>query len=381
MKIALLGFDIDGSNMGCQALVYSFLSLLSSLYKDEIEAVVFCFGNSDISTIEKKYSNIKFKKIQSSLKSIKSQKNVLNEFNSCDFIFDVTYGDGFSDLYGKFWNCRTNINKYLAIRSNAKFILLPQTYGPFRSTFLKKWALHIVENSDFAFSRDKESAFEFNSLLKNEKVITTTDLAFLLPYNKNYKNTNRKKIGFNVSSTLWDDVHSKSISLKTNYKEYCIKLTKSLIKAGYEVHLIPHVIDLHNYNAPENDVRVCNELKKIIGDAIVAPIFTNPIDIKSYISSMDVFIGARMHATIASFSSETVTIPVAYSKKFEGLFGNLGYKYIVDLRKLSTDEAVVKTEKLVQMEKELKAAQINSMKVAKKEIEQFGYLLKGLLTE
>ena len=88
-----------------------------------------------------------------------------------------------------------------------------------------------------------------------------------------------------------------------------------------------------------------------------------------------------MHATIASFSSETVTIPVAYSKKFEGLFGNLGYKYIVDLRKLSTDEAVVKTEKLVQMEKELKGAQINSMKVAKKEIEQFGYLLKGLLTE
>lgn len=54
MKIALLGFDIDGSNMGCQALVYSFLSLLSSVYKGDIEAVVFIYGDCDISTIEKK---------------------------------------------------------------------------------------------------------------------------------------------------------------------------------------------------------------------------------------------------------------------------------------------------------------------------------------
>lgn len=379
MKIALLGFDVNGSNMGCQALVYSFLSLLSSLYNGKIRATIFSFGDCDTSIIEKKYNNIIFKTIQSSLKSIYSQKKVLDEFNSCDFIFDVTYGDGFSDIYGKLWNCRTNLNKELAIRSKGKFILLPQTYGPYQSRILKKWALHLVDEADYAFTRDKESAFEFNTLLKKEKVVPATDLAFLLPYEKKIVNHSTPRIGFNVSSTLWDNIHSKSIILKTEYRDYCINLTKQLIKDGYEVHLIPHVIDEKNYDAMENDVRACNELKKIVDDVVVAPAFTNPIDVKSYISSMDIFIGARMHATIGAFSSETITIPVAYSKKFEGLYGNIGYKYIIDLRKLTTEEAVSQTKLYIDKKDELRLSQEEAMKVAAREIQIFADTLNNLL--
>lgn len=379
MKIALLGFDIDGSNMGCQALVYSFLSLLSSVYKGDIEAVVFIYGDCDISTIEKKYSNIKFKTINSSLKSVKSQKLVLKEFNSCNFIFDVTYGDGFSDIYGKIWNVRTNLNKELAIKSNARFVLLPQTYGPFNSSILRKWASHIVKNADYAFTRDKESAIEFNKLIKVEKVYSTTDLAFLLPYNKVDREFESKKIGFNVSSTLWDNTHSKSIVLKTDYKQYCINLIRDLKDLGYEIHLIPHVIDINNYKAVENDVRACYELKDIVGDVIVAPSFDNPIDIKSYISGMDIFIGARMHATIGAFSSNTITIPVAYSKKFEGLYGNLGYRYIIDLRKLTTEDAVLLTKEFIEKKDELSENQRYSMEVASKEILDFSKKFKELL--
>ena len=51
------------------------------------------------------------------------------------------------------------------------------------------------------------------------------------------------------------------------------------------------------------------------------------------------FIGARMHATIAAISSGVPTMPVAYSRKFTGLFGTIEYPYVVDLTELDTEEA------------------------------------------
>ena len=71
---------------------------------------------------------------------------------------------------------------------------------------------------------------------------------------------------------------------------------------------------------------------------------------------MDVFIGARMHATIGAFSSGVATIPTAYSRKFKGLYENLGYKYVVDLATLNTQEAVELTIEYVRRYKELKLA-------------------------
>ena len=40
--------------------------------------------------------------------------------------------------------------------------------------------------------------------------------------------------------------------------------------------------------------------------------------------------GARMHACIAAFSSGVPVVPMAYSRKFAGLFGTLGYERTVD---------------------------------------------------
>lgn len=58
---------------------------------------------------------------------------------------------------------------------------------------------------------------------------------------------------------------------------------------------------------------------------------------------MDVFIGARMHATIGAFSSGVATIPTAYSRKFNGLYEGLQYPYVVDLLNEATEACVEKT--------------------------------------
>jgi colanic acid/amylovoran biosynthesis protein len=47
---------------------------------------------------------------------------------------------------------------------------------------------------------------------------------------------------------------------------------------------------------------------------------------------MDFFTGARMHACIAALSSGVPVLPMAYSRKFAGLFGTLGYHHMADCK-------------------------------------------------
>lgn len=268
-------------------------------------------------------------------------------FDDCKCVFDITYGDGFSDIYGKVWNANTDLAKQIAIMSKAPLVLMPQTYGPFYTNVLKKWAIHLVKKSDLAFSRDTQSAQEMHELGAGN-VVVATDLAFALPYYKEKYdlNSSKRKVGINVSSLLWDGGHN--IKLKVNYREYCRQIIKKYSEDDKtEIHIIPHVIDEDNFDSLENDSRVCKLLKEEFPCAVLAPDFKDPIEAKSYISNMDVFIGARMHSTIGAISAGVATIPFSYSKKFEGLFGNLNYPFVISATKIDTDEAVQQTARYI----------------------------------
>lgn len=56
---------------------------------------------------------------------------------------------------------------------------------------------------------------------------------------------------------------------------------------------------------------------------------------------MDFFTGARMHACIAALSSGVPVYPIAYSRKFTGLFcDTLGYKHVGDLTNNKQDQII-----------------------------------------
>lgn len=138
----------------------------------------------------------------------------------------------------------------------------------------------------------------------------------------------------------------------------------------YEIHLIPHVI-CNDYNNIENDIKACNELKEVYNECIVAPSFNTPIEAKSYISNMDIFIGARMHSDIAAYSSEVAVIPFSYSRKFEGLFNSLNYSYCINGREISTEEALEKTLEYINNYKLLQRETHEGMKIANSKINKF----------
>jgi polysaccharide pyruvyl transferase WcaK-like protein len=68
--------------------------------------------------------------------------------------------------------------------------------------------------------------------------------------------------------------------------------------------------------------------------------FNGPSEAKSYISGLDFLVAGRMHACIAAFSAGVPVVPVAYSRKFSGLFGMLDYRWMVPVTGLDTDDAL-----------------------------------------
>ena len=61
-----------------------------------------------------------------------------------------------------------------------------------------------------------------------------------------------------------------------------------------------------------------------------------------------------MHSTIASFSAGVPVIPFSYSRKFEGLYDNLNYPFVVHGRTDSTEQAVRKTLDWIENKEQLK---------------------------
>ena len=83
---------------------------------------------------------------------------------------------------------------------------------------------------------------------------------------------------------------------------------------------------------------------------------------------MDVFIGARMHATIGALSAGVATIPFAYSKKFKTMFGNLHYDYTIEARELDTEAALEQTQTYIREYKTLAEAAKDASKITKEKL-------------
>jgi colanic acid/amylovoran biosynthesis protein len=126
-------------------------------------------------------------------------------------------------------------------------------------------------------------------------------------------------------------------------------------------------------------VRACAELAASHPGVKLAPVFRCPVEAKSYIAKMDLFIGSRMHATIASFSSGIATVPAAYSRKFIGFFGNLGYDHVVDLTILDTAGAVSQTLSYVEHRGRLKDAVRAGNELARTRVRVFTDGLSALI--
>ncbi|MBV1730055.1 MAG: polysaccharide pyruvyl transferase family protein, partial [Methanobacterium sp.] len=114
-----------------------------------------------------------------------------------------------------------------------------------------------------------------------------------------------------------------------------INTIDELNKKDFNILLIPHV-----YTSTDDDRIIINEISKKIQNKSKLHIIKgeyNPEELKGIIKRCDIFVGARMHATIASTSMFIPTVGIAYSHKMHGIIGEmLGLEdYIIDIDNLN----------------------------------------------
>lgn len=365
MNIGLMGFEFESENKGCEALSYSFLSIISQTCKEKTE--IYYFSNLGMGYVPEIYPQLVIHHIPLKIKD--SKLTMIRAMSKCDIVFDVTMGDSFSDIYSK-EVCISDMRfKRLAEFFSKKYILMPQTYGPFYDDKVKAKAACILKRANRIYCRDEVSQSYIADTFGIQNSILVTDLAFFLPYDKQrFSFSERKKLGINVSGLLWRGGFTKNnqFNLNVDYQSFIVTVIRQILtNTDYEVHLIPHVINLTK-NAHDDDYKVCEELKQLFPQTILAPTFATPVEAKSYIAKMDLFIGSRMHSTIAAFSTGVPVIPVSYSRKFEGLFNGLEYYYSINCRELDTELAIEQVLDLVKERSLLQTEVLHSQAIFNK---------------
>ncbi|MEL6362514.1 MAG: polysaccharide pyruvyl transferase family protein [Pseudomonadota bacterium] len=262
---------------------------------------------------------------------------LLDAIKACDLVLDIGAGDSFSDIYGAGRILKMIAAQNLVRVAGRPLIMSPQTLGPFEQPTIKRMAISVLNSAALVAARDDLSVNYAREIGYDGPLIQASDVALRLPYNQPApRGDGTIKVGINISGLLFKGGYSgdNMFGLKGNYADLMRDVIRFFRTAKYvDLHLVSHVVgDRLSTGGVEDDREAAKQLAEEFPGVHVAPSFRSPIDAKSYIADMDFFVGARMHACIAAFSSGVPVVPIAYSRKFEGLFGALGYDMVADCR-------------------------------------------------
>jgi polysaccharide pyruvyl transferase WcaK-like protein len=275
-----------------------------------------------------------------------------------DCVLDIGAGDSFADIYGAKRFAFLWLSKEIALGRGVPLLLSPQTIGPFTRQPQRMLAAHVMGGAAAVVARDPMSFEAARQMSPVARVVESVDVAFALPFERRKRRSGKTiEVGVNVSGLLFNGGYTgaNEFGMQVDYADYSRRLIAELLaRSGVSVHLICHVNT--DERLQDDDGRVADRLAAEFPGLVRVPTFGSPSEAKSYISGLDFLVGARMHACIAAFSSGVPVVPVAYSRKFAGLFeGVLGYRHLVPVTGLTTDEAVAFTLDRLDRRDELKA--------------------------
>lgn len=378
-SILLMGAALDTSNLGCSALSLSVIFGIQKRLPDA-EIAVGDFGRGFRTRL---LSNNGAEKEITLFGSVNTRRiyrtdsiygmafcsalgglghPVIKLYRDANVVLDISGGDSFSDIYGMPFYRANTLRKKLALREGKPLILLPQTYGPYKSDYALRVAREIVKKCAMAWARDETSYNVLRDLLGASydpgRHRVGVDVAFVLPTTRPaekdiatkrswFEGDSAPLVGFNVSGLLLNRRKEAAgqYGLKADYQDIILTFLRRLLKeTTARVLLVPHVVALPGIY--ESDILACEtiaaELEEATSDRVaVAPIMQDPREVKWIIAQCDWFCGTRMHSAIAALSSGVPTAAISYSPKTFGVFETCGQgDHVADPQQLGTEEVV-----------------------------------------
>lgn len=209
----------------------------------------------------------------------------------------------------------------------------------------KHFSIDVIDDLcsfDYITVREQISYKNFKDKIKRDNIMYYPDPAFMMEAEKcdlPFRNKNSKYIGLNLSTLVANGKYGlEENSILNSYHEL---ITHILTTMDRNIILIPHVMK----NA---DLAILKKLfSSYINDSRVELIDNenyNAAQLKYIISKLEMFVGARTHATIAAYSSFVPTLVIGYSVKSKGiatdLFGT-DENYVLPVEKLRDSKALI----------------------------------------
>ncbi len=264
---------------------------------------------------------------------------VQKALHGASLAIDIGEGDSWADIYGGRRFLLQAGLKLSALERGMPLVLAPQTIGPFDTGWRRRVSNLIMSRARAVFARDGLSM----AYLQRQRLRTETaefiDVAFRLPFQQQPRAIDgRRRVGLNVSGLLYRGGYTgaNEFGLTIDYAGLTHRLIETFTAMpDVDVHLLPHVIGENQ----ESDLGIVPELIARHPALVVPDTFHTASAAKSYMSGLDFIVGGRMHACIGAFSARVPVVPIAYSRKFNGLFDTLGYGDYVDGKAVTSDAA------------------------------------------
>jgi polysaccharide pyruvyl transferase WcaK-like protein len=378
--IGLLWHSANSDNLGVGALTASHVAILERVAQDLSLQINFkILGWRDPGPLYIQGKNIEVVTLRA--RDLARPGGLYGAVRACDLILDISGGDSFADIYGTRRFLFNLLSKGVVLTAHRPLILSPQTVGPFERRWTRLLASLAMRGARMIVTRDALSSNYLREMRLTRKLVEATDVAVRLPFDApSAPSGDRVRVGFNVSGLLFNGGYSRNnmFSLMLDYPEMVRSLCAYFVEQpDCELHLIGHV-NSHS-NAVEDDYRVAEALAHEFPGAIVGPRFASPSAAKSYIATMDFFIGSRMHACIAAFSAGIPVLPIAYSRKFSGLFGTLGYRHVADC-KIQTAEEILEAVTAAYRGRDALRLEVNAaLSVAEGKLAEYENVLRDAL--
>ncbi len=328
VKVLLVGHSFRSDNLGVGALSIGSTALLHEAAQTVgVDLQVDTYGTSGDSDYRDESAVPVHRELSLSRRELVHGLLRGELWSEYDLVIDISEGDSFANLYGSGRLIDQMLMKVTGSVSRAKYILAPQTLGPF-GPVSGLVARAVVRFSEAAFGRDPRSCAAFPG------AIQATDVAFAAEVPKSASAANQGCIGLNVSGLLYNGVFGDETAVR---QYHCLidDVIRALKTSRFEVRLVPHVLA----ETGDGDLGVCRELGERHGLRVLD--VRSPLDAKYQVSSLAGFIGSRMHAVIAAVSTGVPAVAVSYSVKFGPLLNSLGYPAVEELSSGVTAKAIM----------------------------------------
>jgi len=264
---------------------------------------------------------------------------------------DIVINSGGDYLSGEKFTLSGFFNIIYALWLDKPVVLFAESLGYYKSSLNRIVSRYVFENVGLILVReDLSKEYLLNMGINPDKVYVTADPAFLLSpaprsrvdeilRSENILMPSNPIIGMNPSGLI-----SRYLDPTKSEMSYIQSLT-SVIDHFIETQDVTILLIPHVYSPGSDDRDIIREILEHVSNPQKVFQIKNEYtaaELKGIIGLCDVFVGARMHATIAATSLCIPTVGIAYSHKMYGIIGNLldMNQYIINIDQLDANRLI-----------------------------------------